>query len=335
MKNLNDIFATSESTRLIHSVGYLSKLEKRRIRVAKGKFLGASALVAAILAFDYVLGFAVFSYIAPAIGGNTLSAIVLALIFPIVMTALHLRIAEDDGEEVRKRLKRFSTIGIFAFLFGASALFASIMFDGAGGIGSSAIDGGSVSIGEGAAPAGENSVSAANAFGAQAAQASPVMFLFAMGFGLILTYYVNTRLLAGLKDNQEIFTNASDRWKEIGELVREFDSLRKEHERAASARKMLVRKLPHDPEAKFARLVSSAVHESLHSLKKTLHYFPEDDGPHDVLTGELARKSGLPHHIESRERGWQIIRDIKDAMRPYAIMGALEALPPRKSEDEN
>ncbi len=327
MKNAPE-FAKDQSSRWMHDLRHEASLERQRIQNAKYTFILLSMIMAGVLIVDYTMGRAMFDYIAPKIGGSALSAPILALIFPITVVALHLLIADDGGRKIEYRLKRLAGVGIIVFLLGASALIASIMSDGTDGIGGSApiLTGGSPGTGE-------NELSPiTSVFKALVAPLPPLMFFFAMGFGLILTYYVGHQLLKKIEDHFETFFGASDRWREIHELVDLFDKIRKAFDKAAASKRHLIRKKPRDPDHRFSRIVSAAVHEELRQLRKALHYFPATIEPLDVVTAELSRKSSFPSQIETRQQGQQIIADIKDAMRPYAIMGALGSIPPKKDQ---
>ncbi len=315
--------ASPQSIRLMHGVGHQARLERRRVKNAKKRFVLLNIVLAIILFLDYAMGLSLFTAIAPEIGNSKLSAAVLALIFPVAVIALHFRIADTDGKKIETRLRRLAGIGIFIFLLGASSLIAAIMFDGAEGLGASFVTGMGIVT--------PDFVGGSQQSASPLLTLPPILFFFAMGFGLILTFYASHRILVRLEEHYEIFSHASNRPQEVGKLVASFDALCKAHGKLFAQRQRQIKKLPRDPEMAFARIVSAGVHKELHQHKLSLRHFskPADD---DVLIEALARKSDLPDDIKTREMGQQRLAEIKDAMRPFAVLAALDAIPPKDEE---
>lgn len=324
--------ALIEALRVARDVGYQADLEDRRLRHARRDFILLSLLVAMLLGLDYTTAHIMFTYLDPTLGGVSLGPEFLALTVPTAVVAVHLLIAEEGGKAIEYRLKRLAGVGVFVFLLGMATMVSLVYFDASGGVGwqsqGSGIEGTLGSADIGASTEGHTSWLLV-IFGALFASVAPVLFFAGMTLILFVTVYASHRLMVKLEEHYEFFANASRRSRELIDGIAELEELgteiRKIEARIATARK----KLPSDPEHRFAHIASAAIRDALHRMKLALRNLR---APNPLLEGVVTRKSAFPPETLERDQAARLIADIRQATTPYAILRDLDAYPPREEE---
>ncbi len=323
----------STATGIARQVKYDAKLEEKRLKRAWISFLISSFVVMILLGVDYTAARIMFTYLDPTLGDVSLGPEFLALTVPIAVVAIHLRIADKNGQALEHRLRRLAGVGMFVFLFGMAMMIALVYMDASESVGSqgngTAIQG---TIGNneiGSRSAGETSW-AFSAFRLLFSSLSPIVFFVGMTLILFVTAYACHRLMDKLGEHCDFFAGASRRSHELKQGLTEIEDLGVEirKDEAAIARKR--KRLPPDPEYRFSQIASAAIADGLHGMKRAARTLDETD----IAKYEIfARKGRVPKHIETRDEASEIIAEIRQATTPYAILKNLGGYPPREEED--
>ena len=322
-----DPISDRETMRILRDVNHQSALETRRLRQAKTWFVILSCLVALILGVDYLMARTMFDYMDPTLGGISLGPNILALSVPIAVVAVHLLVADDEGQAFEYRLRRLAGIGVMVFLFGMASMVSLVFLDASDGLGSQthAIDG---TIGNKSIGSNQSEVSGLlSAFTGVFSGIPPIIFFLGMTLILFITVYVVHRLISKIEKHYEFFINATRRSKELKQLFAEVEELILEIKTLDADLDTLQKQLPRDLETRFSQIASAAIYSALHEMKKALNGLTEANV---VLKKVFEQKASIPMHIKSREDGLQVIAEIQHATSPYTILNNLGSTPPKE-----
>lgn len=224
----------------------------------------------------------------------------------------------------------FYGVGLFFLLLGIGSMFALVIVNGAeylvfddapifGQAGSEAI-GGDRSSGD----------NAYTVFKSLIAGIPQVVFFIGMALSLFVSSFIIHALIEFCLTRYEFFGNASTRAKELKALTEEFEECRYKYDLIAGTKKRAKADLPIDPESHFAKTASAKANSALHQMSRHLTTMLRNGGQLDVLQAGLSEKNDIPPHIKSLEDWQKLNAEIGDVIRPYAILNALGAIPPKE-----
>ncbi|WP_316861070.1 hypothetical protein [uncultured Cohaesibacter sp.] len=313
--------------RIVRDVGYQAHKENKRLRKAKVEAGIIGVCVFALLMIDYTAARIMFTYLDPTLGDVSMGPDFLALTVPVAVIAIHLLVKEQGGAVFERQLVRLAGVGVVVFIAGMGLMLALVYLDASSGLGSQNAAGIQGSIG-GVDIGGDNR-SDNSSLGSFFSGISPIFFFAGMALTLFITVYATHRLLLMLEERYRFFSGASNRSKELKQLAARAEEIGRDikltEKKLATARK----KLPSDPEYKFAQVSSAAIHKALHRMKKSLQSLQQSD---DLIASVFTRKADIPAHIETREEGLRVIAEIRHQTTPYEILKHLGGLPPREED---
>jgi len=320
---------------VLNVVIYLAQREAKLIADARWRALFLSFLAALILSVDYMMGLILFDYLDPTLGDVSLGPPFLALSLPIAVIVIHLIIQSDDTHKVEYRLRRIATVGVFMLLFALSAVLALVLYDATDGLGST--DGGGPVTGsvgnQVLLQSGSDRDSGLFAmFDAVFPGLARIAFFAAISLVLFVSVYGVDRLLTKIADNFEHFHDSSKRSRELLEIGAEVDAELIEIDALDAEIGAHAKRLPRDPEKRFAQITSAAISDALHEMKKALHGFGKVKADlEDVILAPTVRPDiEIPDDIESASQGKEVIAHIRQQTTPYAILKNLDCLPPKE-----
>lgn len=307
---------------LIHNVGNQANSELRKRWQVLGECGTIITLLLAVLVMDYTAARILFTYLDPTIGDVSMGPDILALTLPLAVIAIHLLVKERGGTIFERYLVLLAKIGVVIFLSGMGLMLALVYLDASTGLGSQVSTGIQGTLG---------SVDLSNAKGDDLSllrsffsEISPIFFFTGMALTLFITVYATHRLLCMLEERYRFVFGTSNRAKELKAYVIQADKINRQIKLTEKKLMAMRKKLPSDPEYKFAQITSAEIHRTLHRMKLSLRSLQEAD---DVIASVFARKATIPAYINTREEGLKSIKEIRHQTTPYEILKHLGGLP--------
>lgn len=319
----------SDGMRILHDVVHQAELQERRVRRALGELIAFSFLAAFILLIDYKMALVMFTYLDPTLDDTSLGPAILALSVPVAVVTIHLLVSDAGGRAIEKRLHGLAGVGVFVFLLGMAAMVALVFFDATDGIGSQGPGFIQGTVGDQDLDPGVAEQSGfVSGFGGVLSSLSPAVFFTGMTLLLFVTVYACHRLLVLIEERFDVVVNNSPRAKELQALYGEAEEIAVEIKQGETKHENARKRLPRDPEHKFAQVASAAITDALHRMKKALRVL---EGGDDLGMLGLPRKDNIPAGMTAKE-GRKAVSEIRHATTPYAILKELDGLPPKEGE---
>jgi len=318
-------YAHPETRRSINKIGYFARQERRLIKQHKRGFWQSSAGLALIFLLEYAIAYA---FIATALTGldTVVTAPVLALIVPVAALAFHLRITHDTESRLRDRLKAFVTT---ALLILPIALSLGLAIEIAGSAVSSGGTGTGGTIGGETISLGAPDTGVAEGVLGVLREVAPLLLLV-LAASLSISFYVASFLVRKVEQHYAFINDAEDRTGPVLDLVGRFQDGRQDFERLERDRERELRRIPTIPEEAFAYEVAVAVNKKITSMRKGVAAHRPGAEGRDVFTETLDPISPLPWDITTLAEANKRLNQIKDNLRPHAVVAALGAMPPKE-----
>lgn len=322
-EHANLLPATRETKRVFHHVRGAVRKEARYLRRNWRKLIIKSTLLAGVLGIEY---FIALFFLTSLIWDHHLAITAwIALIVPITAFAAHLLIAEGQ-ETVLARLRAYALTGVLvlpiAMSLGLAINVASNAIIGDGSTITGSIGGVQTDLGSGGAGTGVAEV-ILNVLGA----ISPLLLVVAYAAALGISFYVAHKLFVGIELLYNKIDAAVRRKGAVERIHKDFEATAKQQQREIADYRALKRKIPDHLEERFADELFVAATKTIRDMRRYVGRQRHGLGPRDLFEGAYDQTFYIPEHIIDADQAYDTLDDIRDKLRPHAVITALGAAP--------
>ena len=156
---------------------------------------------------------------------------------------------------------------------------------------------------------------------------SPLLLVVAYAAALGISFYVAHRLFVSIELLYNKVDKAVNRRGAVERIYNAFEAIEKRQKLEVADYLDLKRKVPDHLEERFADELFVSVSQMLRDMRRFVERQRVGKGPKDHFEGVYDPTFYVPEHITDLETANQVIADIRDKLRPHAVIAALGAAP--------
>lgn len=318
--NADQPLISRENNRVLQNVRTKAREIRRYLKSCKRKLVLGTTTLGGTIGLEYYLGLSFIQDVAWNL--DETKAAFVAGIVPLTAFAAHQLIGEGV-HEVRKGLKAYALVG--------AAVLPLAMSLGLGvNIATEAVnDGGSTITGSiGGADFSGGADAGASDFAAQIIDAlgaiSPLLLVGAYAAAMGISFYVAHRMLHVVEDNYRAIETISDPADEVEAIYDRIADLDAQHKRERMRYAAIKRTIPTFLQERFADALFVKVSAVVRDMRTKISKQKIKTASPDLL-GKVAYTPAVtvPDHINSVDDANARLAQIRDKLRPYAVINAL------------
>lgn len=320
-------YANPGSERVMRLVAKGVRNEKWALNRHKRRFMLSSVGLAALAVVEYTIGYGFISYMLADNSEHPAVAPLVAMIVPIAGFT-YFYMTEYEGEEkLANWIRKFAIAGIMILPVALSLGLAVTMANSIGG--DIALESGNTFLG------GEPAADQGAGFFSDVALGvlngiSPMLVVAGFGSALAISFYAAHLAMKSIVKHFGFIDGAVDRYPVVKPLIEKFQAGNRRFKKLFRRKKKEVSKLPPHLRETFADELYEKVNKRISILKREVQMYPFNEGDKDLLTPLTPPRIFIPYDIETREAAIKRLAEIRDALRQYRVVEALNAAPPKE-----
>lgn len=156
---------------------------------------------------------------------------------------------------------------------------------------------------------------------------SPLLLVVAYAAALGISFYVAHKLFVGIELLYHKIDAAVRRKSTVERIYKAFEATAKQQQREMADYNALKRKIPNHLEERFADELFVAATKTIRDMRRYVARQRHGLGPRDHFEGTYDRAFYIPEHITDADQAYDTLDEIRDKLRPHAVIAALGAAP--------